>query len=188
MLPSPSSGSWDSIHVFESHERGRTASYKLTSTVMLQLVSKSAEGDENVELAGSLTRQTDLDNVPLRAQGDHVPNLGRMIEDMEIKLRNLLSEVYFVSPFCNDVDEVPMGDAVADADSNRPARDALLFYPQGKTKDVLNDVRSFGGLERKSKEDALRRELVCSGRSFICACRTFAAHPLIDRLTLIISP
>jgi capping protein beta len=96
VLPSPSSGSWDSIHVFESHERGRTASYKLTSTVMLQLVSKSAEGDENVELAGSLTRQTDLDNVPLKAQGDHIPNLGRMIEDMEIKLRNLLSEVYFV--------------------------------------------------------------------------------------------
>ncbi|KAL7408894.1 F-actin capping protein beta subunit [Mrakia frigida] len=127
VLPPPSSGSWDSIHVFEAHERGRTASYKLTSTVMLQLVSKSAEGEENVELAGSLTRQTDLDNVPLKIQGDHIPNLGRMVEDMEIKLRNLLSEVYF-----------------------------------GKTKDVLNDVRSFGGLERKSQEDALRRELMAN--------------------------
>lgn len=41
--------------------------------------------------------QTDLDNVPLKVQGDHIPNLGRMVEDMEIKLRNLLSEVYFVS-------------------------------------------------------------------------------------------
>jgi capping protein beta len=30
----------------------------------------------------------------------------------------------------------------------------------GKTKDVLNDVRSFGGLGQKSKEEALRRELV----------------------------
>lgn len=30
----------------------------------------------------------------------------------------------------------------------------------GKTKDVVNDVRSFGGLDRKRNEDALRRELV----------------------------
>jgi len=52
MVPSSSqepSGSWDSIHVFESSERGRQAHYKLTSTIMLQLTTHQAseEGGEN---------------------------------------------------------------------------------------------------------------------------------------------
>lgn len=59
-LPAPSpnepSGSWDSIHVFEANERGRTAHYKLTSTVMLQLKVKG-EASGEVDLSGSMTRQ-----------------------------------------------------------------------------------------------------------------------------------
>lgn len=68
------SGSWDSIHVFETAERGRHAHYKLTSTVMLQLITrKGTEGevklpaerkglennkrDGEVSLSGSMTRQ-----------------------------------------------------------------------------------------------------------------------------------
>ena len=68
------SGSWDSIHVFETVERGRHAHYKLTSTVMLQLITrKGTEGevklpaekkglenckrDGEVSLSGSMTRQ-----------------------------------------------------------------------------------------------------------------------------------
>lgn len=46
-----------------------------------------------VELAGSLTRQTEQDGVPLLAQASHVANIGRAVEDMEIKLRNLIGEV-----------------------------------------------------------------------------------------------
>jgi capping protein beta len=79
--PYEPSGSWDSIHVFETAERGRQAHYKLTSTVMLQLVTrrgsegensqpgktqdnrgdrKGADGwkrDGEVSLSGSMTRQ-----------------------------------------------------------------------------------------------------------------------------------
>lgn len=69
------SGSWDSIHVFETVERGRQAHYKLTSTVMLHLITRkgsdsevktptnSAKKDGNVKrdgevnLSGSMTRQ-----------------------------------------------------------------------------------------------------------------------------------
>lgn len=68
------SGSWDSIHVFETAERGRQAHYKLTSTIMLQLTTKrSSEGEGEAEktggspdswkrngevtLSGSMTRQ-----------------------------------------------------------------------------------------------------------------------------------
>jgi len=93
------SGSWDSIHVFETSERGRQAHYKLTSTVMLNLVAKSGGGETksapgNVDLAGSLTRQTEHDS-PLTDTASHISNIGRIIEDQEIKMRNLLQEVYF---------------------------------------------------------------------------------------------
>ena len=69
-------GSWDSIHVFETAERGRQAHYKLTSTVMLHLLtrkgtdndgqgngdteSKGPDGwkrEGEVSLSGSMTRQ-----------------------------------------------------------------------------------------------------------------------------------
>lgn len=73
--PNEPSGSWDSIHVFETAERGRQAHYKLTSTIMLQLLTrKGNEGtgkeqgekhagdngwkrDGEVSLSGSMTRQ-----------------------------------------------------------------------------------------------------------------------------------
>ncbi|WVF72063.1 hypothetical protein IAT40_006875 [Kwoniella sp. CBS 6097] len=129
-------GSWDSLHVFECHERGRSAKYKLTSTVMLVLETKTLakaeikgldtnglEGKGGVTLSGSMTRQAEVD-YPLTSAAGHIPNVGRMVEDMEIKMRNLLSSVYF-----------------------------------GKTKDVINDLRSQSGLEAKSREDMLRAEL-----------------------------
>lgn len=56
-------GSWDSLHVFEAHERGRSAKYKLTSTVILVLNTNKdqagrKEGDVgDVSLSGSMTRQ-----------------------------------------------------------------------------------------------------------------------------------
>jgi len=137
--PGEPSGSWDSIHVFETAERGRQAHYKLTSTIMLQLVTRrGGEGDgdgENhgpnltfgekkpanegwkregeVSLSGSMTRQvrcplrvrliralvnetanmqTEQD-CPLQDPSSHVTNTGKMIEEMEIKMRNLLQEV-----------------------------------------------------------------------------------------------
>lgn len=95
---------WDSIHVFEVDERGkggsvRSAHYKLTSTVILHLGKKGEEvGDMN--LAGSMTRQVETDVVVESVggqgrDGGHVCNIGRLVEDMEGKMRNLLQEVYF---------------------------------------------------------------------------------------------
>jgi capping protein beta len=72
--PNEPSGSWDSIHVFEAAERGRQAHYKLTSTIMLHLLTrKETEGEDKehgekkgveglkrqgaVSLSGSMTRQ-----------------------------------------------------------------------------------------------------------------------------------
>ena len=84
------SDSWDSIHVFEVSERGRQAHYKLTSTVMLQLVtrrstdpeteavgvSSAGPGDKRGErwkrngeivLSGNMTRQVSASMHCLRA-------------------------------------------------------------------------------------------------------------------------
>lgn len=49
-------GAWDSIHVFEVQERGRNAHYKLTSTVLLYMVTNNQELG-NLNLSGSMTRQ-----------------------------------------------------------------------------------------------------------------------------------
>jgi len=133
------SGSWDSIHVFETSERGRNAHYKLTSTVMLQMVGgrsqedashKPANGEwtktkeDNVDLSGSMTRQAEAD-APITDSSSHIVNTGRMVEDMEIKMRNLLQEVYF-----------------------------------GKTRDIVFDLRSVDSLEKARKQKDLQKELV----------------------------
>ncbi|ETN44594.1 uncharacterized protein HMPREF1541_10264 [Cyphellophora europaea CBS 101466] len=106
------SAAWDSIHVFEVDERStrgttgsssRTSHYKLTSTVILHLQSSldnATVKEDGLQLAGSMTRQVEADlNVEsvgsLAKDGGHVVNIGRMVEDMEGKMRNLLQEVYF---------------------------------------------------------------------------------------------
>jgi len=89
--PDEPSGSWDSIHVFETVERGRQAHYKLTSTVMLELVTKQTTKAEEtfvpgepekkssqqgwkssgeITLSGSMTRQVGLARI-MRV-GSHV--------------------------------------------------------------------------------------------------------------------
>ncbi|KAF9130999.1 hypothetical protein BGW39_002411 [Mortierella sp. 14UC] len=86
-------GAWDSIHIFEAQEKARNTHYKLTSTVMLYMLSSKAElGDMN--LSGSMTRQAEQD-ATVDDPSMHIANIGRMIEDMETKLRHLLKDVYF---------------------------------------------------------------------------------------------
>lgn len=147
-------GLWDSLHVFEAapDRAGRSASYKLTSTVMLSLgrqeganagagssSSSSADGKPtlgNVSLSGSLTRQSASDapllpptssSAPVGSpySPSHIANIGRLIEDAEGKMRAQLLEVYF-----------------------------------GKTKDILGYVRSGEDLESKRREEGVRRELM----------------------------
>ena len=95
-------GTWDSLHVFEASERpgasnagsSASAGYKLTSTVMLGL-TRQEDGTEasdkigSLEIAGSLTRQSEAD-YPLPDFVSHISNIGKMIEDMETKMRNQL--------------------------------------------------------------------------------------------------
>ncbi|RMZ66687.1 F-actin-capping subunit beta [Pyrenophora seminiperda CCB06] len=92
--PTPkSSGSWDSIHVFDAQDRARTSHYKLTSTVILSLGTVS-EDLGGLDLSGNMVRQVEAD-MAVEDDTSHVANIGKMVEDMELKMRNLLSEVYF---------------------------------------------------------------------------------------------
>jgi len=93
-----STGSWDSIHVFEAIDGARTCHYKLTSTVILNMVS-SGEGLGEMDLSGNMTRQVENDlpveDTPAGSERDHISNIGKLVEEMELKMRNLLQDVYF---------------------------------------------------------------------------------------------
>lgn len=117
-------GCWDSIHVVEVQEKsgGRNAQYKLTSTAMLWLqTDKVTSGTMN--LGGSLTRQAESES-PVNEANPHIANIGRMVEDMENKIRNTLNEIYF-----------------------------------GKTKDIVNGLRSVTPLPDQKQQAALRNDL-----------------------------
>lgn len=87
-------GSWDSIHVFEVEPQGRrSATYKLTSTVLLDVGSKD-EILGNLDLSGHLSRQLER-TLPTKDEASHIANIGSLVEELESKLRNILNEVYF---------------------------------------------------------------------------------------------
>ncbi|ODQ79889.1 hypothetical protein BABINDRAFT_13490 [Babjeviella inositovora NRRL Y-12698] len=84
-----SSSSWNSIHVVEVTPEGASATYAITSTIILDLHSA-----KTIDLSGNLVRQTEK----TLATGDlssHISNIGTLIEEIETKLRNMLQEVYF---------------------------------------------------------------------------------------------
>ncbi|EGC39158.1 subunit of heterodimeric actin capping protein cap32/34 [Dictyostelium purpureum] len=89
----PMRGTWDSIHVVEVKDKKKNAYYKLTSTVMLSIETDN-EATGKINLAGSLTRQ-DEKEFPLNDVDTHVVNIGKMVEDMESKLRQTLETIYF---------------------------------------------------------------------------------------------
>ncbi|KAA8522560.1 hypothetical protein F0562_013079 [Nyssa sinensis] len=85
-------GAWDAIHVIEvGPEEEGTTHYCLTSTVMLSLTTNN-ESSGTFNLSGSIRRQMNMD---LSVAEGHLCNMGKMIEEMEGKLRNSLDQVYF---------------------------------------------------------------------------------------------
>jgi len=90
-------GSWDSIHVFEViPETENTATYKLTSSVILDLQNSSS----SLNLSGTMTRQLETVNsleldAGLNLETNHLINLGQTVEKSESNIRNLLQDVYF---------------------------------------------------------------------------------------------
>jgi capping protein beta len=88
------SGWWDSIHVFEVNATNKpnVFEYKLTTTVM---VSMGVQNDKVgvVDLSGSMTQQS-TQSLVLDSEHPHITNLGKMLEDMELKIRNYIEAIY----------------------------------------------------------------------------------------------
>jgi hypothetical protein len=111
---------------------------------MLQLAAGTAEGGQGgaIELAGSLTRQTELEGVALAGPSSHVANVGRAVEDMEIKLRNLIGEVGLRRSFCRGIalqaaDRSPFplrGAGVLRQDQGRPQRRSQLWRARAQAQ------------------------------------------------------
>lgn len=96
--------------------------YKLTSTVILHLANETeALGD--MDLSGNMTRQVEVD-LPVDSDASHVANVGRLVEDMELKMRNLLRMLLSLLFGCADAD---------------PVIEEVYF---GKAKDVVGELRS----------------------------------------------
>ena len=92
---------------------------------MLHLGAKSnALGD--LDLSGNLTRQVETD-LPVDSDASHIANIGRLVEDMELKMRTQL--------------RMPISSTLP-----RPALLALLTSTEevyfGKAKDVVGELRS----------------------------------------------
>ncbi|KAJ3370874.1 hypothetical protein HDU91_005801 [Kappamyces sp. JEL0680] len=119
-------GSWDSTHVIQvtTSANKKSAVYQLTSTIMLQILSPSTTSVPSIDLGGSLTRQTEQE-LPIDTFHSHLANVGRMVEEMEIKMRGTIQEIYF-----------------------------------GKTKDILNDLRSLTDLKTVRGQNAMQAQLM----------------------------
>lgn len=81
--------------MFEAQDKARVAHYKLTSTVILNLGTET-DALGSMDLSGNMVRQMEQD-MPVEDDSSHVVNIGRLVEDMELKMRNLLRTSSFVS-------------------------------------------------------------------------------------------
>jgi len=90
----PMKGAWDSIHVIEVKDTTKgNAHYKLTSTIMLS-IETSTDATGKVSLAGSMTRQVERDST-VNNDNPHYANIGRLVEDLENKIREAVYSLYF---------------------------------------------------------------------------------------------
>jgi len=89
----PMKGAWDSIHVIEVKEAKGSSHYKLTSTIMLS-IETATDATGKVNLSGSMTRQIEKDQ-PVNNDNPHYANIGKMVEDLENKIREAIGSLYF---------------------------------------------------------------------------------------------
>ena len=92
-------GWWDSIHVFEvlgdGAKKGGSYVYKLTTTVMVSIGFKEPAKIGEVDLSGSMTKQAERKLPVDDAAGlTHIANLGTMLEEMELSIRNAIEGIY----------------------------------------------------------------------------------------------
>jgi len=86
-------GWWDSIHVFEvAKDKDDHCVYKLTTTVMVSMKLKDDKVG-SVDLSGNMTQQ-DSKRKPVDKEQTHIANMGKMLEEMELRIRNAIEGIY----------------------------------------------------------------------------------------------
>ena len=147
-------GNWDAIHVIEVRpEEGGQATYKLTTTIMLRIATdhSGTAGAGKLNLSGSLTRQKEAKLQCGGGAPSHVANMGRLVEDMENHMRDMLQARLLLA--------LRPLQLLSPCGAPRPARErSALICAQtvyfGKTKSVVNDClyKGAGGVADKQKE------------------------------------
>jgi capping protein beta len=90
---------WDSLHVLEAVQLEGVASsfsYRHSATLMLSFDSANGEG-QTINLAGHLSRVQEQ-TMAVEGASQHLVNVGRLLEEMESRLRGELQTVYFGRP------------------------------------------------------------------------------------------
>ena len=85
--------SWDSVHVIEVQSEGKSHALQQTSTILLAITGEFT-GLSTFSLGGSMTRQQES-TVTAATDADIVSAIGRMVEEMEGRMRSNLQEIYF---------------------------------------------------------------------------------------------
>lgn len=96
--PKGEKGVWDSIHILEVRESPNSnfAEYKLSTSVLLHMQVGDKKKDGETEVSGLLSRQAESrwDRRKKGGEDAHVMHVGRMIEEMEISIRQNLDSLY----------------------------------------------------------------------------------------------
>lgn len=90
-----SQGNWDSIHVVQvvPVSGQKKAAYTVTTTVMLTMTTEKGNAG-SVLLSGSLTRRAKEKVLEVNSDDDHIVNMGKLVEDIEISIRSEIEGVY----------------------------------------------------------------------------------------------
>jgi len=90
------SGWWDSIHVFDvqASKKAGFFNYKLTTTVMVSMNIVEEGKTGNVDLSGHMTKQVEKEKKMDGKVDTHVSNLGVILEEMELSVRNAIEGIY----------------------------------------------------------------------------------------------
>ena len=96
-------GYWNSIHHvdFGPIVSGRGCKYALSTTVVLSMDviapppagGKGSHGKNTIHVGVSLSKEVEQTK-PIKDSTDHIPNIGQMMEDVEIELRTNMDVLY----------------------------------------------------------------------------------------------
>jgi len=97
-LTGENKGSWNSIHVIEAIQKNHSSfAYKLTSTILVDINTQESNKAGQLNLSGTTSKQTNKTCAwdSKDSAQSHMLNMGPLIEETELDLRNSIEGTYF---------------------------------------------------------------------------------------------